>query len=73
MKEKTKRVTLTMRDIYLIYSVFYRNLEFLGGDDRPDHGLAQLKQIYDNPELHKDLARIMGRFYRLRLFYSVKT
>ncbi len=69
-----RRPRLTDEECYLIYWLFYRITEYLGGDDRPDHGIAQIDTLkekfqlkFGEPDEIKDmLYKIMGKMWRLR-------
>jgi hypothetical protein len=71
---KKHRPELTSHECWLIYWIFYRVIEYLGGDDRPDHGLAQIDTLKKNfggkfgePDEIKDmLYKLMNKMYRLR-------
>jgi hypothetical protein len=71
---KTHRPVLTSQECALIAWVFEKVVEYLGGDDRPDHGLAKLDTLkrhfegkFGEPDELKDLLyRILVKMGRLR-------
>jgi hypothetical protein len=74
-ERKSHRPVLTDQECYLIYWIFDKVTEYLGGDDRPDHGLAKIdtlkmhfqgKKFGEQDETKDMLYRIMGKMWRLR-------
>lgn len=73
-ERKLRRPTLTDQECYLIYWIFYKVIEYLGGDDRPDHGLAKIDTLKmhfggkfgEMDETKEMIYRIMGKMWRLK-------
>lgn len=75
MKNEKHRITLTSREIDTLAHLTRHFFDYMGGDDRPDHGMGILKGYRDEnlkhgvfeerPEWLQSFVTAMGKLNRL--------